>query len=88
MVRARFVFTFVGSRIFGVKGAYPLDECLHATFLEDSHEGRLESFASSGRYFGDGGFGRTTLLDVAASYLLELEVSGDVGRDENVGELS
>jgi len=76
------------SRILWVKGANPLNEGLHATLLEYAHEGGLQSLAGIGWDLGDGGLGAGALLDVAASDLLELEVAGDVGGDEDVGQLA
>lgn len=80
--------TLVGGGVLGVEGANPLDEGLHATLLKDTHEGRLESLASIRGDLGDGGLGGSALLNVAAGNLLELEVAGDVGGDENVGQLA
>lgn len=76
------------SRVLGVEGANPFDEGLHAALLEEAHQGRLESLAGVRGHLGDGGLGGGTLLDVAASDLLELEVSGDIGGDEDVGQLA
>lgn len=80
--------TLVGGRVVEVKGANPFDEGLHASLLKDAHKRRLESLAGIRRNFCNGGLGRGALLDVAAGYLLEFEISGNVGGDENVGQLS
>jgi hypothetical protein len=80
--------TLVGGGVLGVEGANPLDEALHAALLEDAHQGGAESLSGVRGDLGDGGLGALALLDIAASDLLELEVSCDIGGDENVGELA
>jgi hypothetical protein len=80
--------TLVCRRVLGVERAHPLDEALHAALLKEAHQGRLEGLAGVRGHLGDGGFGGAALLDVAAGDLLELEVAGDVGRDEDVGQLA
>lgn len=80
--------TFVGGGILGIESSNPLNEGLHPALLEDTHQRGLEGFASIGWDLGDGGLGTGTLLDVAASNLLELEVTSDVGRHEDVGQLA
>ena len=80
--------TLVSGGVFGVKGSNPLDEGLHATLLEDAHQRGLESLAGIRWDLGDGGLGSGSLLDVAASNLLEFEVSGHIGGNEDVGELA
>lgn len=78
----------MGSRILGVECANPLNEGLHASLLKDAHERRLEGFASIRGHLGNSGLVRGTLLNVAAGNLLEFEISGYVGGDENIGQLS
>jgi hypothetical protein len=82
------IHTLVSGRVLEIKGANPLDEGLHTSLLEDSHEGGLESLAGIRRHLGNGGLVRGTLLDIAASNLFELEISGNIGGDEDVGQLS
>ena len=82
------VITLVRGRVFAVEGANPLDKRLHTAFLEDTHKRRLESLTGIRRHLGNGGLGPGALLDVAAGDLLELKVSGNVGGDEDVGELA
>lgn len=82
------VKSLVASRVALVEGADPLDEGLHSALLEESHKGGCESLASIGWDLGDGGLASGTLLDVRAGDLLELEVSCDVGGDEDVGKFS
>jgi len=74
--------------VLGVESANPLNEGLHASLLEDTHEGRSQSLGGIRGHLGDGSLVGGTLLDVAASDLLELEISCDIGRDENVGQLA
>lgn len=78
----------MSGRVVQIEGTDPLDEGLHAALLEDAHQWRLESLASIRGDLSDGGSRTGTLLNVAASDLLELEVAGNIGRDENVGELA
>jgi hypothetical protein len=74
--------------VLGVESANPLNEGLHASLLEDTHEGRSQSLGGIRGHLGDGSLVGGTLLDVAASDLLELEISCDIGRDENVGQFA
>lgn len=78
----------MSSRVLGVESSNPLDEGLHPALLENAHERRLESLASIRWNLGNSGLGTRALLDVAASHLLELEVSSDIGGNENVGQLA
>lgn len=80
--------TLVSSWVLEIEGANPLNEGLHASLLKDAHERGLESFASIRGYLGNSGFVGSTLLNVAAGDLLELEISGNISGDENVGQLS
>ena len=74
--------------VLGVESANPLNEGLHASLLEDTHEGRSQSLGGIRGHLGDGSLVGGTLLDVAASDLLELKVSCNIGRDENVGQFA
>lgn len=74
--------------VLGVESANPLNEGLHASLLEDTHERRSQSLGGIRGHLGDGSLVGGTLLDVAASDLLELEVPCDIGRNENVGQLA
>lgn len=80
--------TLVCGGILEVESSNPLDEGLHASLLEDTHEGRSQSLSGIRRHLGDGSLVGGTLLDVAASNLLELEVSCNIGRDKDVGQLA
>lgn len=75
-------------RVLEVELANPLNEALHAALLEDAHQGRLESLAGIRGDLGNSRLASRTLLDVAAGDLLELKVSGDVGRDKDVCKLA
>lgn len=75
-------------RILGVKSANPLDKGLHASLLKEAHERGSKSLGGIRGHLGNGGFLAATLLNVTTSNLLELEIAGDVGRDENVGQLA
>lgn len=74
--------------VLEVKGANPLNKGLHASLLEDPHEGRSQSLSSIRGHLGDCSLVGGTLLDVAASDLLELEVPCNIGGDENVGQFA
>ena len=82
------ILTLVRRRIIDVESANPLDEALHPALLEDAHEGRLQGLGGIGRDLGDGSLGAGSLLHEAPRNLLELEVSGDIGGDEDVGQLA
>lgn len=74
--------------ILDVECANPLDEALHPALLEHAHEGRLQGLGGIRWDLGDSGLGAGTLLHEAACNLLELEVPGDIGGDEDVGQLA
>lgn len=76
------------SRILRVKLSHPLDKVLHAALLKDAHKGRPKSLGGIGGDLGDGGLGSSTLLHEAARDLLELEISGNVGGNEDIGKLA
>lgn len=76
------------SRVLQFERANPLNETLHSALLEDAHQGRAQSLSGIRGNLGNGCLGTRTLLDEAAGNLLELEVSGDIGGDEDVGELA
>lgn len=71
-----------------VKVTNPLHELLGSSLLEQTHQWRREGFGGSGGDFGDGGPGALTLLHVTACYLSELQVSCDVGGNEDIGEFT
>ena len=82
------ILTLVGRRVLDIKCPDPLDETLHAALLKDAHQGRPQGLAGVGRDLGDGGLGARSLLDEATSDLLELEIAGDISRNEDVGKLA
>lgn len=61
-----------------------LKELLCPSLLKETHERTLDSFHLSARDLGD----LTVPINKASSDLLELEVSGDIGVDEDLGQLS
>ena len=75
-------------RITLVECANPLNERLHSPLLKDDHQGRCEGLSCIRWHLGDCCFWSCSLLNVAACNLLELEVSCDISRNEDVGELS
>lgn len=82
------ILTLVRSGILGIKSANPFYEALHSSLLEDTHQGRAQGLGGIGGDLGDGGFRAGVLLDVAAGYLLEFEVAGNISGDEDVGQLA
>lgn len=80
--------TFVSGRVLEVECADPFDERLHASLLKDAHERRLESFTCIRGDLGNSSLVASSLLDVTSSNLLELEVSGNIGGNEDVGQLA
>ena len=56
--------------------------------FEKTHQGTPKCLTGVRRDFCNSGFWAITLLNIAASNLFEFEVSGDVGRDENVCEFT
>ena len=59
-----------------------------SSLFEKTHQGTPECLTSVRRDLCNRGFRPITLLNIAASNLFEFEVSGDVGRDENVCEFT
>ena len=80
--------TAMSRRIVLVEVAGPLEELLHPPLLEKSHQGRLESLLGVRGHLRHGSLRSATLLHIASCYLLEVEISGDVGGDENVGQFT
>ena len=75
-------------RIILLESSNPLEELLRPAFLKQTHQRRPKRLARVGRYLRHRGFRPVSLLDVAACHLLELQISGDVGGHEDVGELA
>jgi hypothetical protein len=71
-----------------IKVANPLQEVLRASLLEQAHERRFEGLACVRGHLCDRRLSTVSLLDIAASDLLELQVSCDIGGDQDVGELA
>ena len=80
--------TLVSARIALIIFTNPLKELLRPSLLEQTHQGRPESFTSIRRDLGHGSFGAATLLNIAPRNLSELEVSGDVGGNEDIGQVA
>src|SRR2546423_1530065 len=81
-------YTLVSRWVILLVRSHPVQEVSGATFLKQTHEGRTKSLPSIRRDLGHGGFWSVALLDVAASYLLELQVSRHIRRHQDVGELA
>lgn len=80
--------TLMCSGVFDIEGADPFYEALHSSLFEDAHEGGTQGLSSVGGNLGNGSLGFSTLLNETASDLLELEIAGNVGGNENVGQLA
>lgn len=80
--------TLVSCRILLLELANPLKELLGSALLKETHERRAQSFSGIGGHLGHGRLGTLALLNIAAGDLLELEISGDIGGDQNVCQLS
>lgn len=87
-IAGQWQLTLVGGGVLLLVGTNPLEEATRTPLLEETHQRRAQSLASVRGDLGNGGLGALALLDEAASNLLELEVSGNIGRDEDVGELA
>jgi hypothetical protein len=68
--------------------AHELEELFGPSLLKDAHEGTTQCFSWSIWYLCHCSLRPAALLDVAASYLLELKVSCNVGGNEDIGKFS
>jgi hypothetical protein len=82
------MLTLVCGGILDIECANPLDKALHSPFLEDTHQRRPQSLGSIRGDLGNCCLGTITLLDIAASDLLELEVPSNVCGHQDIGELA
>ena len=80
--------TFMASRIGFVECANPLDEALHSPLLKYAHQGRTQSLAGIRRHFGHSRLGPRVLLDIASCHLPELQVSCNIGGNEDVRQFA
>jgi hypothetical protein len=80
--------TLVGAWVLLIDFSNPFQELLCPPLLEETHQRRSKSFTRIGRHLGDCGLGAASLLDIAARNLLEIEVSRNVGGDEDVCQFS
>lgn len=76
--------TLVGSGIIVFPALQELEELLSAALFEEAHQGAPDSLHLRARNLGDA----SIAIDKAACDLLELEITGDVGVDEDLGQLS
>ena len=83
-MRLRARQTLVGSRVLVLPVLKELEELLRSPLLEETHEGALDRLHLRAGYLGD----LAIAVDKAARDLLELEVAGDVGVDQDASELS
>ena len=75
-------------RVTLVESTDPLDEGLHPSLLENTHQGGGQSLSCIGRDFCDGSLRPCSLLHIAARNLLKLQISCHVRRHENVCQLA
>jgi hypothetical protein len=80
--------TFVCRWVILLVGANPFQEISCPSLLEKTHQGRPKSLTSIRRHLCDGRLRAVALLYVASGNLFELEVFGDIGRDEDIGEFT
>lgn len=80
--------TLVCGWVILVECSDKLQEVPGTSLLKQPHQRTAESLTSIGWNLCDGSFGTTALLHITACNLLELEVSGNIGGDEDVGEFS
>jgi hypothetical protein len=84
MRNRRVARTLVGRRV-GIRPALnPFEELLETPLLKQTHQRAPKSFRLVARDFGD----PSVAKDIGAGNLLELEIPGDVGVDEDAGELA
>jgi hypothetical protein len=76
--------TLVGSGIVVFPALQELEELLSAALLKEAHQGAPNSLHLRTRDLGDA----SIAIDEAARDLLELEITSDVGVDEDLGQLS
>jgi len=82
------LYTFMAGRILLIECTNPLNKALHPPFLEKSHQGRSQCLASIWGHLRHSSLWSSTLLNVAACHLLELEISCDIRRYEDVCQLA
>lgn len=75
-------------RVGNVEGSNPLNEPLHSPLLKQTHQRRSQSLSRIRGNLCNSRPRPGALLDVAARHLSKLQVSCDIGRDENVGQLA
>lgn len=78
----------MSGRVLLLVCANELQELLCSSLLEKTHQGTAKSLCGIRGDLCDVGLVSSASLDVTASDLLKFEVSGDIGRDKNVGEFS
>ena len=76
--------TLVGSRVLILPALKELEELLRPPLLKQTHEGTLHRLHLRARNFGD----LAITIHEAARDLLELEVAGDIGVNENARKFS
>lgn len=65
-----------------------MQEALSSPLLEQAHQRTPQCLGSIGRHLCHRRASAITNLDIAAGNLLELEIPGDIGGNEDVGELA
>ena len=75
-------------RIVLLESANPLQELLSSPLLEQAHKRAAQRFPGIRWYFGYGSSWSVALLHIAPRNLPKLQVSCDVSRNENVGQVA
>ena len=78
----------MGRGVIFLELANPFEELLGPSLLKETHQRRAQGFGSIRGHLGHGRLGTLALLDIAASDLLELQVSRHVGGNQNVCQLA
>lgn len=78
----------MSGRVILLKFTDPFQELLRPPLLEHSHKRRAQGLVGIRGDLGHGSLGALALLDIAASDLLELEVSRNIGGNEDIRQLA
>lgn len=80
--------TCMSGRVIFLEITNPFQELLGPPLLEHSHQRRAQRLVGIRGDLGHGGLGTLALLNIAASNLLELEVSCDVRGDQDIRQFA
>lgn len=80
--------TMVTSRVILFEFTNPFQELLRSPLLKHSHQRRAQGLVGIRGDLGHVGLAAVALLDVAASNLLELKVSRNIGGNQDIRQLA